>query len=144
MSEPKLPKEKRKLTVLSQKEIHRGTGRNGPWVMYEVEALTEAGQRVGPQTGQQLRAFAELPLNELVEYDVQPQDTDRHGRTYTLFPPRDPVWKQVADLRKRVEHLEQQLSQLLEARKSRPESQVPPADGPPAEAPAAEPPVQTW
>jgi hypothetical protein len=134
-----LPKDKRKLTVLSCKEIHRGSGPKGPWVMYEVEALTEAGERIGPQTGQQLRSFQELPINELVEYDVQPQDTDRHGRTYTLFPPREPLWKQVNELRARVEKLEQLVADLVGSRNPRPESDSPEPAG---DAPAAD--VQTW
>jgi hypothetical protein len=107
--------------------------------MYEVEALTEAGERIGPQTGQQLRSFQELPINELVEYDVQPQDTDRHGRTYTLFPPREPLWKQVNELRARVEKLEQLVADLVGSRNPRPESDSPEPAG---DAPAAD--VQTW
>lgn len=139
-----LPKEKRKLTVLSCKEIHRGTGNNGPWVMYEVEALTEAGKRIGPQTGQALRAFEVLELNKLIEYDVQPQDTDRHGRTYTLKPPRDPVWKQVNDLRGRVEDLEEKLDQLLKAQNPGPQSQDTAPPDVPAPEPAPAPSTQTW
>lgn len=139
------PREKRKLTVLSYKEIHRGTGKNGPWVMYEVEALTEAGQRIGPQTGQALRAFQELPINELVEYEVEVRDTERHGRTFTLFPPKVPVWKQVAELRERVDRLEQLVEQLAKGQKPGLESRDTASDVPPEELPAAEPPpVQTW
>jgi hypothetical protein len=129
--------EKRKLTALSCKEIHRGQGRDGsPYVMYEVEALTEGGQRIGPMSGQALRSFEVLPLNKLVEYEVRVKQTDRHGTTYTLIPPKASTGARLSELERRVQELERQLQEVL---KSQPQSD------PPAEAPAEPAPgPQTW
>jgi hypothetical protein len=139
-----LPKFKKKLTVLAVKELHRGRGAKGEWVMYEVEALDETGKRVDQAAGGvPLRTFdGGLPVNELVEYDVQPKDTERHGRTYTLFAQREPLWKRVQALEQRVAELEARLT-------SQPQSQPPAAGSPAEETPAPEPepqpaPVQTW
>lgn len=106
-----LPLQKRKLTVLKCTEIHRGQGRNGAeYVMYEVEAIDESGKRIDQAAGgAPIRAFQELPIGELVEYEVQPKQTDRHGMTYTLKPPREPLWKRVQALEDRVDALEELL-----------------------------------
>ena len=137
-----LPKFRKKLTVLSLKELHRGRGAKGEWVMFEVEALDESGKRVDQAGGGvPLRTFdATIEVNKLIEYEVQPKDTDRHGRTYTLFKHDRPGLPQrVDDLERRVRELEELVRQL---RNSGPQSEppAPPQDPPPA--PVG--PKQTW
>jgi hypothetical protein len=138
---PPLDSFKKKLTVLSLKELHRGRSKNGEWVMYEVEALDEAGKRVDQAAGGvPLRAFdGNLPLNELVEYEVQPKDTERHGRTYTIKVQRPPLWQRVESLEKRVVALEERMSS---GQKSQPQSQDPAPAEVPADVPATQ--TQTW
>lgn len=136
---PQQPREKRKLMATSCVEIHRGTGRDGSdYVMYEVEAVDEAGKEIGPSTGVALRAFQPLALNELVEYEIQVKTTDKHGTTYTLLPPRVPAWKLVAQLTDRVDALERRLASLEQGGNVRPQSDPQPAPG---DAPA---PTQAW
>lgn len=75
-----------KLTVKSQKQIasfkNKKTNEDQP--IYEVKAVDEEGQEVK----QKLRTFhAELPVGELIEYDVTPYDHEEHGRSYTIAIP---------------------------------------------------------
>jgi hypothetical protein len=110
--------------------------------MYEVEAFDEAGKRVDQAAGGvPLRSFdGDLPINQLVEYEVQPKDTERHGRTYTLALPREPTWKRLQALEAAVERLQQELEALKNARNVGPQSDPSPAPGDVAPAPT----TQTW
>src|SRR5690242_18426521 len=75
---------KRKLTITSQKELARFPRKNEESILYEVEAITETGEKVT----QKLRTFhPELPQGELIEFDVVSYDHPEHGRSYTLKLP---------------------------------------------------------
>lgn len=84
---PEDTKHYRKLTATSCEVLIKGTSKTSgnPWVMYEVFAVDEAGTPVEAK----LRAFDELPLNELVEYGVTMRQDDRHGTSYTLELPKN-------------------------------------------------------
>lgn len=113
---------RRKLTVTSCTKIHSGNDKNGkPYTIYEVFAVDDAGIPVEAK----LRAFADLALNELVEYEVNEHKSDKHGVSYTLSVPGKGsssggggggggLAGSVDALRERVEKLEARL-QALEA-----------------------------
>jgi hypothetical protein len=48
--------------------------------LYEVDAVTEEGGVIeGP-----LKSFEALPVNQIVEVEVEPYDHEKYGRSYTL------------------------------------------------------------
>lgn len=97
----------RKLKITSRKEITSGTsekdGKSFTWTLYEVEATDEAGSKVE----QKLKTFADLPMNELVELEVERQEHETHGVSYMLKKPRQNVSREeFNELVSRVEKLE--------------------------------------
>lgn len=116
---PEDTKTYRKMTVTSCDALKSGTSKNGnPWTMYEVYAVSEAGEPIEAK----LRAFDQLPINELVEYGVTKRVDDRHGTSYTLElpknrrPPRDTsksYKSQIDALKLQVANLEQRTEWLL-------------------------------
>lgn len=134
-----MPEKKRwktKLTVLSMDVEFEGFGKESgnPFTIYNVEALGEDGLPVEKR----LRTFdGELPLNELVEYDVEERPDERHGTTYTLSIPGKRssgstgggVKGELERLVKRLDQLESRLIVLEAGGKSGPQSlATPPAD----------------
>lgn len=103
-----------KLTITSCEAVHTGNNRNGnPYTIYEVMAMDEAG---APVT-ENLRAFDDLPLNELLDCEVERYESDAHGVTFTIYPkakvarkaggaPKGGLGKSVDELRERVNKLE--------------------------------------
>lgn len=71
--------------------------------LWKVEAVDENGEAIT----QELRSFAELELGILIEYDIEPYDSEKHGRSYTVKKPR-------ANTTARVGVLEDQMRSALE------------------------------
>lgn len=97
---------KRKITVISQTIIStwdsgKGSGKESH--LWRVEAVDEQGNPVT----EELRSFSELELNIPTEYEIEPYDSEKHGRTYTVKKPR-------SNTSKRVNELEDQLRGALE------------------------------
>lgn len=97
--------EVRKLIVTGQKDL--ATLANGS-ILYEVTATDADGEVIDLP----FRAFAELTIGEVAEYQVQPYDhpDPKYGRTYTLIPKeRESRTKQ---LTKKVRELEERLNDI--------------------------------
>lgn len=97
---------KRKLTVTDQTVISTwdsGKGDGKETHLWRVDAVDEDGNVVE----QELRSFAELEIGILIEYEVEPYDSPKHGRSYTLKRPR-------ANTTARVGQLEEQMQRVLE------------------------------
>ena|SRR5918995_5153954 len=95
----------RTLRPTAVRELTSGEGSNGrAWTLYAVEAVDAAGAPIRAE----LRAFEKLPVDELVELEVERRD-DARGVTYTLRCPRtgSALGGRVAALERRVEHLEE-------------------------------------
>ena len=112
---------KRKLTILSQEELTTFEHNGKPSVLYKVEAVTEAGERVTKK----LRTFhADLPIGELIEFEVSPYEHEEYGLTYTLKMPSKgraskkdiaDLQTQVTNLANRVGALESEVGELRDA-----------------------------
>lgn len=97
---------KRKLTCVGQTIVSSwdsGKGDGKETHLWKVEAVDENGKPVK----EELRSFAELELNIPYDYEIEPYDSPKHGRTYTVKKPR-------ANTTKRVGELEEQLRGALE------------------------------
>jgi ribosomal protein S13 len=97
---------KRKLNVINQKIIKSwdsGKGDGKETHLWKVEAVDENGMPIE----EELRSFAELELNILIEYEVETYESARHGVSYTVKKPR-------ANTTARVGELERQLQSALE------------------------------
>lgn len=75
----------RRLTVIKCEPIFTGESKNGkPYTIYDCEALDDAGILLQDR----MRSFSVLPINELVEYNVEHYVHPRQGDTYTIYPLR--------------------------------------------------------
>jgi type II secretory pathway component PulF len=106
---------KRKLTVTAQKELATfKNDKDEPTTIYEVKAVTEAGEAVSVK----LRTFqSELPQGELIEYDVTPYDHPEHGRSYTIKIPGKgrASKKDIAELKTQLSDIAGRVSALEDA-----------------------------
>lgn len=94
---------KRKLVVTGQKPITKMKLRNGgEATIYEVFAKTEGGEYVE----EALRAFDELDVGQLIEYEIEPYNHPQHGMSYTLQPPKK-------EFHRRVRELEEQMAAVM-------------------------------
>jgi hypothetical protein len=97
---------KKKLSVTDQKIISSwdsGKGDGRETHLWKVEAVDENGLAIE----EELRSFAELELNVLIEYDIEPYESEKHGKSYTVKKPR-------ANTTARVGVLETQMEGVLE------------------------------
>lgn len=134
---------KRKLTVTSTKVITSGSSGKGPWTLYEVNAVGEDGQPVT----EKLRAFAELPVGDLKEYEVEKVVHEKYGVSYTLSlgggggkhlgPKVDEVRDRVESLEQTVQWLDGRLRALEGDAAPKAQVQSPPSEPPAPAAPAA-------
>ncbi|HXW59245.1 MAG TPA: hypothetical protein VEJ23_07175 [Solirubrobacteraceae bacterium] len=81
-----------------------GSGKRGAWTLYACTALDAEGQPIS----EQLKTFESLPLNELTEVTVEPQQHERYGPSYLLKRPS----LGNGALRERVEVLERKVAAL--------------------------------
>lgn len=104
------PKTKRKLTVTSCTQKATGTSQKGnAWTLYDVAALDESGEPIEAA----LKSFEECPLGELLEYEVERQDSTKYGVSFLikrvkerLGPRVEALEKGLADALARIERLE--------------------------------------
>lgn len=85
------------------------------WTLYEVAVLDEAGEPVEAE----FKAFDNLPIGQLIEYQVEKREHEKYGVSYSLkLPPgmaagRKPnITGDIAELRQRIARLESQVSGL--------------------------------
>lgn len=99
---------KKKLCVTSQRVIAswaNSKGSGGETHLYEVTAVDENGVLIPPS--EKLRSFAELELNVLIEYEIEPHDHPKHGKSWTVKKPR-------SNTTQRVQYLEKQMDDVLD------------------------------
>lgn len=97
---------KRKLRVVDYDQMAR-TQKGAP--IYKVRAVREDGSPVE----EELRSFQELPIGDLLEYELQRYDHPQYGISWTLIPPKDKLNTRVRKLEERVQALEEQLASLM-------------------------------
>lgn len=106
----------RRIVVKEQKEIHKGTNRNGhDYVIYQLVATTEGGVPIE----QNLRSFQQLPKNQLIEVTVEKYTSQQSGAvSYTVSTKKkggDTVGKRIDALERQVKDLTARL-QAVEGR----------------------------
>lgn len=104
---------KRKLCVTNQKVIASWPNSKGTTEtsLYEVTAVDDQGAPVN----EKLRSFAELELNVLIEYELEPYNHPQHGFSWTVKKPRSNTSQRVRELEKQLETALDRIS-ALEAR----------------------------
>lgn len=107
------PMQKHKLSVSKCTEAYRGVSQTtgGEYVMYDVEAVDESGEPIGHR----LRAYQELPLDKLQEFEVHRFDNERYGTSYTLKLPKAGarLGPKVDELRDRVDRQAKVINALI-------------------------------
>lgn len=104
----------RKLKVTALKEIKEGTtqgkdGKTFTWKLQEVTATNEDGSAIT----ETLKTFAELPLNELIEVEVEKQEHETYGTSYMLKKPNKNVSREeLLEVVKRIDDLEEAVKKL--------------------------------
>jgi hypothetical protein len=121
----------RRITVTDCTVITQGLGRNNrEYTIYEIAARGEDGLEIT----ENLRSFEELPLDVLIDVEVETFNSDRHGKSFTLKLPRNSEHKvenqsgsglletirssltelggQVGELREQVRKLQLQMAEL--------------------------------
>jgi hypothetical protein len=101
----------RRLNITGCKEVYRGNGAKGEFVIYELEAVNEQGAVVN----QPLSSFSMLPLG-LADYEVAPYHKDGQLKNYTVRKPGGNSGNsaKVDALASRVQYLEEQVSWLTD------------------------------
>jgi hypothetical protein len=101
---------KRKLIVTELRPLSTFTRQDGSeGQLYEVLANAENGVPIAVP----LRTFAEdLPIGQLIEYEVEPYDHPRHGTSYTLKLPRRSLGPRVSKLEARTSELEGRVERI--------------------------------
>lgn len=99
---------KKKMCVTYQKVLATWPNRKGTSEtnLYEVTAVDENGEPVT----EKLRSFAELELNVLIEYEVEPYEHPQHGKSWTVKKPRSNTTQRVGVLEKQLEDALDRLS----------------------------------
>lgn len=105
--------ETRKLKVTKLTIIKEGTtqkdGKTFNWKLQEVEATKEDGS---PIEGK-LKTFAELPLNELIEVEVEKQDHPDYGISFMLKKKSNNISRdELVELVKRIDDIEEAIKAL--------------------------------
>jgi len=100
---PALPR--RKLRVTNYEQIGK-TQKDAP--IYKVFAVKEDGSPVEDE----LRAFQELPVGEVIEYALKRYDHPQYGVSFTLYPPKEKLGTRVTKLEQKIEELESRLAAL--------------------------------
>lgn len=106
----------RNLTVRSCNVRHEGTSASGkPWTLYEVAVVGEDGEPIA----EDFKSFENLPIGELVAYEVEREDHPTYGTSFLLKlpkgarrPPKANLQAELAELRQRIDRLESQVRSL--------------------------------
>lgn len=109
----------RKLTITNMVPITSGVGNYGNWTLYGVDAQAEDGTEIT----ETLKTFQELPMNTLIEVELERRDSEQYGTEYQLKKPKgaryglrpSPVDDAYEDLKKRVYAIEQHLGLVATA-----------------------------
>lgn len=99
--------DQRVLVVTSCREVKRGQGQKGEWVLYELGVTKQTGEPIDAK----FNAFADLTsyIGKPTEYTVTYKDHETYGRSFTLKPPRRDYARELDELRARIVRLESQL-----------------------------------
>lgn len=92
----------RKLIITGQKPITKIKMKNGgETTLFEVFATDENGGFIE----ESLRAFTELEIGQVLEYEIQPYNHPRYGMSYTLIPPKRETARRMRDLEEAMEQV---------------------------------------
>jgi hypothetical protein len=124
-----------KIIVKDTKQLHSGrTKAGGQYTIWQIVATKPDGVPISHN----LRAFGDLPRNEVIEVECELYRSEQYGDSYTVQRKggsnSSKLAKDVSDLQRRVGELEMRLGELL--RDERPSAATPPPTPPPSPPPA--------
>jgi hypothetical protein len=99
----------RNLTARSCTLYREGTSSAGkPWTLYEVAVVGEDGEPIT----EDFKSFENLPIGELVAYEVERKDDAKYGTSYLLRLPKGAPRPSKPDLQSEIEQLRQRITRL--------------------------------
>lgn len=105
-----MPGSTRNLRITACREVYRGQGAKGEYVIYEIEAVNAD---TGVLINLPLRSFEHLTEGQAGQFEVEKYERPGKETTYTLKKPRgsggggNALGPKVDELRRRIELLEQ-------------------------------------
>lgn len=103
-----------KLRIVGCRQVYAGINPRGDhYTIFEIDAAKPDGSLVE----EKLRAFTALPIGQDAEVTVVPFDSDKWGRSYTLYPKGSRgagATAQHNELREMVEELQKRVASLSE------------------------------
>jgi hypothetical protein len=71
------------LKIMACRHVYSGTnGEQQQYNIFEIDAAKPDGQIVN----EKLRSFVTLPIGELIEVTVTPFESEKYGKSFTLYP----------------------------------------------------------
>lgn len=103
-----------RLKITDCRQAYVGHSKRGDtFTIYEVKAERPDGREVN----EKLRSFSSLPVGQVIEVNVQPYNSEVHGRSFTLYPKGSKgtgATAQLNELHERVTALEGKINTIWE------------------------------
>lgn len=99
-----------RLIVTSCAEVYVGYNSHGDkYVIHEVEATRENGEPIN----EVLRSFENLPVGEVLDVNVTPYESTKHGKSFTITRRNKPSSsQQIKELKSVIETLTERVERL--------------------------------
>jgi len=76
-----------KLKITRCTAMYHGKNTKGDeYSIYDIDAEHVEGPKAGQKVNEKLRSFTSMPVGAVIEVTVVPYESERHGKSYTLYP----------------------------------------------------------
>lgn len=115
MPQGKRQGKKTQIRVTDCRHVYSGVNQRGDqYSIYEIDAVRP---RDGGKIDQKMRCFTALPVGQVIDVTAVPFESERHGKSYTLYPetgPKMSTTQQINELQEQLVHLRGRVQSLAE------------------------------